>query len=166
MASQGDIRAARILLALALTGAIARWMATPGEPPGAIGYSAQDVSRPKREEVLGRSETLSEPLLPGERVNIDVADALELVRLPGIGPALAARIVDFRSQNGPFGGPDALLGVPGIGRATLRRLEPMLSFSESTRNTRASSPGLVSLNTASEAQLIHLPGIGPQKAAA
>ncbi len=59
-------------------------------------------------------------------IDVDAASAEELERLPGIGPALAARIVAERVARGPFGGPDGLLRVPGIGPKTLARIRAYL----------------------------------------
>jgi competence protein ComEA len=59
-------------------------------------------------------------------IDVDAASATELERLPGIGPALAARIVAERAAKGPFGGPDGLLRVPGIGPKTLARIRAYL----------------------------------------
>lgn len=55
-------------------------------------------------------------------VNINTASALELEELPGIGPALAQRIVEHREANGPFGSVDELTEVSGIGQAKLEAL--------------------------------------------
>src|SRR5688572_28818349 len=49
------------------------------------------------------------------RIDLDTAPAEEIERLPGIGPALARRIVSDRQSNGPFGCLAALDGVKGIG---------------------------------------------------
>lgn len=54
-------------------------------------------------------------------VNINRATAAELEALPGIGPALATRIVAHRQANGAFESPDDLLQVSGIGSKTLAR---------------------------------------------
>lgn len=54
----------------------------------------------------------------------DRATAEEWERLPGIGPALAARIVADRAARGPFGGPEGLARVRGIGPRTVERLRP------------------------------------------
>ena len=55
-------------------------------------------------------------------VNINTASASELEKLPGIGPALAQRIVEHRDSHGPFASVDALTDVPGIGKAKLEGL--------------------------------------------
>lgn len=59
---------------------------------------------------------------PAPLVDINTADATTLQNLPGIGPALAVRIVDFRAAHGPFASLDGLLDVPGIGPAKLAAL--------------------------------------------
>lgn len=58
----------------------------------------------------------------GGVVNINTAGAAELESLPGIGPALAARIVEYRDGHGPFASVDDLTDVPGIGPAKLEAL--------------------------------------------
>ncbi|MFN2250540.1 MAG: helix-hairpin-helix domain-containing protein [Anaerolineae bacterium] len=57
----------------------------------------------------------------GAVVNVNTATAAELEALPGIGPALAGRIVAHRQANGPFETTDDLLQVSGIGEKTLER---------------------------------------------
>jgi competence protein ComEA len=53
------------------------------------------------------------------RVNINTANATELTNLAGVGPALAARIISWREQNGPFRSIEELTAVSGIGPKTL-----------------------------------------------
>jgi len=60
-------------------------------------------------------------------LDVNLASAAELERLPGVGPALAARIVDVRAREGPFGSVDDLRRVRGVGVATLERLRPRLA---------------------------------------
>jgi competence protein ComEA len=62
-------------------------------------------------------------------VDVDVADSASLERLPGIGPALAARIVADRAARGPFGSAEAWQRVRGIGPALARRLAAHVTFS-------------------------------------
>lgn len=60
----------------------------------------------------------------GGVVDVNAATADELAALPGIGPALARRIVRWRAEHGRFRSVDALADVPGIGPATVERLRP------------------------------------------
>ncbi len=62
---------------------------------------------------------------PAEPVDLNRADAATLETLPGIGPALADRIVAFRELNGPFAGIDELLDVSGV---TPRRLDDVSPY--------------------------------------
>ena len=55
-------------------------------------------------------------------VNINTASATDLEKLPGIGKALAQRIVEYRDSHGPFATVDSLTDVPGIGKAKLEGL--------------------------------------------
>ena len=64
----------------------------------------------------------------GGPVNLNRAGAAELETLPGIGPVLAAAILRFRQDNGPFQTIDALEDVPGIGPKTLQNLRPLITI--------------------------------------
>lgn len=66
-------------------------------------------------------------------VDVDVADAASLEALPGIGPALARRIVDDRAQRGAFGSLEALGQVRGVGPRLLARLSAHVTFSGTPR---------------------------------
>jgi competence protein ComEA len=59
-------------------------------------------------------------------VNINTATAAELETLPGIGPAMAQRILDYRDASGPFATVDDLQNVSGIGPAMLEELRPLV----------------------------------------
>ena len=61
-------------------------------------------------------------LQAARQVDINTAGIAELERLPGVGPALAQRIVDDRQANGPFESPAALTRVKGIGPKTFDAL--------------------------------------------
>lgn len=60
-------------------------------------------------------------------VDVNTADTTTLETLPGIGPALAGRIVDHRTAHGPFASVDALIDVAGIGPATLARIRDLVT---------------------------------------
>lgn len=61
-------------------------------------------------------------------IDPNIASAIELERLNGIGPAMSARIVEWREQNGEFRTAEDLLAIPGIGPATLDRFRSQLSL--------------------------------------
>lgn len=62
-------------------------------------------------------------LAPGQTLNINTATEAELVQLPGVGPGLARRIVEYRQANGPFATIDDLQNVSGIGPSKFAKLE-------------------------------------------
>ena len=68
-------------------------------------------------------------------VNINTADADQLQLLPKVGPALAARIIDYRKANGPFKTVEEIVAVKGIGDSSLEKLEPYLATSGATTLT-------------------------------
>ncbi len=78
--------------------------------------------------------TLAEPDIalatPGDSgtVYVNVATTEQLIELPGIGPAMAGRIIEYRDANGPFTSLEDLDNVSGIGPATLEELAPFVSF--------------------------------------
>lgn len=70
----------------------------------------------------GGSESGGTQQPPG-LVNVNRSDASALEELPGVGPVLAQRIVDFRDANGPFTSVADLDEVSGIGPSLLAQLE-------------------------------------------
>lgn len=80
------------------------------------------VTVPSWDDVVEDAEPLVEVVEhepDRELVDLNSASAPELERLPGIGPALAEEIVDYREANGPFEMLEDLLNVSGIGPAKL-----------------------------------------------
>ena len=73
---------------------------------------------------------LATPLLAtgSALLRINHADAEALQRLPGVGPVLAQRIIEWREVNGPFASMVDLDKVDGVGPALLRDLEALLRF--------------------------------------
>ncbi|NPD30322.1 ComEA family DNA-binding protein [Eggerthellaceae bacterium zg-1084] len=57
-------------------------------------------------------------------VNVNTASEEALQQLPGVGPALAKRIVEYRRQHGPFARIEDLRGVSGVGDKVLARMRP------------------------------------------
>jgi len=61
--------------------------------------------------------------LEAGKININTADKAELDKLPGVGPALAERIIEYRKANGPFTDIAELKKVPGIGEAKFNQIK-------------------------------------------
>lgn len=64
------------------------------------------------------------------KININTASAALLDTLPGVGPVLAQRIVDYRESVGPFHSVSDLTNVEGIGSATLLKFEDMITLED------------------------------------
>jgi len=64
---------------------------------------------------------------PGALLNINTASAADFESLSGIGEVLAAAIVDYRTENGPFASVDDLEDVSGIGPATLEEIRDQIT---------------------------------------
>ncbi|WP_300750832.1 helix-hairpin-helix domain-containing protein [uncultured Oscillibacter sp.] len=64
-------------------------------------------------------------------VNLNTADEAALTALPGIGEALAARIVEYREAHGPFEAVEDLTNVSGIGQGKLAALEGLVTVEDS-----------------------------------
>ncbi len=61
-------------------------------------------------------------------VNINTASPSQFESLPGIGPVLAERIVQYREKNGPFSSPEDLLNVSGIGNTRFNEIKELISL--------------------------------------
>ncbi|WP_108669582.1 helix-hairpin-helix domain-containing protein [Peribacillus acanthi] len=62
-----------------------------------------------------------------EKVNLNMADEMNLQTLPGIGPSKAAAIVEYRNQNGGFKAVEELKNISGIGEKTFEKLKDLIS---------------------------------------
>jgi competence protein ComEA len=165
--SRKERRALALLLGLALLGHLLRAVAkAPGAPPAAVQLfdPASDGNPLAHRDSIRQQER---PLGASERIDVDHATAGEIARLPGIGPALARRIVADRESHGVFGSSEGLGRVRGIGPAMLARLSPHLSFGGNAAEAVVTSPpAAIDLNRATVADLVALPGIGPARARA
>lgn len=172
------------LLGLAVAGQGARAaLGRVHSPPGAILIQGAPPADPQGQRRL--AERLARPLARGERVDLNSASVDEIARLPRIGMSLAKRIVRDRSARGAFQGPKDLDRVPGVGPALLATLEDKVTYggaelgfplrgvnanpgTSGSYDSRSGGPSgaPVDLNSASLADLLALPGIGPGRARA
>ena len=74
-----------------------------------------------RLEARALQQEVKAPLL-----NINTATAAEFEKLPGVGPAMALRIVEYRQKNGGFKKIEELMNVRGIGEASFLKLKPQI----------------------------------------
>jgi competence protein ComEA len=69
-------------------------------------------------------------------INLNSASVAQLETLPGIGRAVAERIVEYRQKNGAFKKPEDLMNVRGIGEKGFLKLKPLVTVAAA----RASAP--------------------------
>ncbi len=80
--------------------------------------------------VASVAETVAQPSSEGsgyQKININTATAAQLETLPGIGPVLAQRILDYREHNGPFTALAQLTFVNGIGEKRLMEIMDLIT---------------------------------------
>lgn len=100
---------------------------TPAPAGGAAVSSAAASEAPAPEaSPAPAEEPVLEEVLVEKSVDINQASLEELDRLPGIGPALGQRIIDYREQNSGFYDIEEIMEVSGIGEKTFQKLEPYI----------------------------------------
>jgi comEA protein len=62
------------------------------------------------------------------KVNVNTANYDELMKIKGVGPAIAQAIIEHRGNKGPFLYPEDLLKIEGIGKKKLEKMKKQLSF--------------------------------------
>jgi len=178
--NDNERRALWVSVGLLLLASVLRfgWEVRPVPPLLPPDTTAYTTLLPAVEAAVAEEARRRLPLAPGERLDVNQVDAVELARLPGVGPALSDRIVAFRDTRGWIRVVDELLEVPGIGATTLERLRPHLrvspppagwtpprQFPESGGLGAGFDTSPMRLNEVGEAELERLPGIGPALAA-
>ena len=78
--------------------------------------------------LTGKSSTAPR-VTPDGPINLNRASPEQLESLPGIGPALAAAIVEYRQRDGPFATVDDITEVPGVGPKTLEKIRDLVTVS-------------------------------------
>lgn len=136
-------RAARIMDAVQSAGGATKDGASDALNLAALVVDGQQIRVPTRREArlaamtamptvaLGQNAAGSHAKskkAPNSPVNINKASAAELQALPGIGPALAQRIIEYRQQQGAFKTLSDLDAVKGVGPKKLEKLSPYIRF--------------------------------------
>ncbi len=85
------------------------------------------VDVPRQGEAVPSSLNGSTPNAATEKIDINTASAEELDKLPGIGPAIAKAIIDYRTQNGPFKTIETINDVKGIGDALFEKIKDQIT---------------------------------------
>jgi competence protein ComEA len=88
--------------------------------------SGKVVSNTAQDECLS-GVSASQPGCPVLPLNLNTASITQLDSLPGIGPAKAAAILQYRQEHGPFNSIEDLAKVPGFGPGAMARLQPRLT---------------------------------------
>jgi len=83
------------------------------------------VTQQGDESSTSDDDIISSPLKG--KININTADLGMLCQLPGIGQALAKRIIDYREANGPFKSVEELTNVEGFGETRLKNLKKYIT---------------------------------------
>jgi competence protein ComEA len=93
----------------------------------AVVQDQQQVVVPRRQAATtpGGTDALGGP--GAGLVNVNTADSETLQTLPGIGPVIATRIIEYRDEHGPFATVEDLVAVKGIGEVTLEKLRPLVT---------------------------------------
>jgi competence protein ComEA len=123
--STDERRALAIIAALLVLAAGARWLERPR--PVLEGAAALDLAALEQASRDARPAPRGQTVTDGERIDPNTASVTELTRLPGVGPALAARIVEERDR-APFRSAADLRRVAGIGAALSARLATSVSL--------------------------------------
>lgn len=123
--TKDEHRALAFITALLCLSAAVRLLGLP-EPVAVPESAALDLAGHIEavEGAVAEAEARARPLAEGEVIDPNTATTVELDRLPGVGPALADRIVADREAHGRFRTLGDLQRVAGIGARTAERLEP------------------------------------------
>jgi competence protein ComEA len=106
---------------------LAATLAVPVPAPQAVHASADAVAQPHAVQHQQESQ---------DRIDLNAANETQLQEVPGIGPAMASRIVTWREEHGPFERVEDLLNISGIGVKTLEKLRAYFVVAETANRRR------------------------------
>lgn len=110
-------------------------------PPAPAPHITQGGSQSRTRQAAGvRPSAPAVTARIAQRLDLNRATQAELERLPGIGPGLAKRILDYKRSHGRYNSVEELRDVKGIGDKRWRRLEPLLMVTATAPAPTALSP--------------------------
>lgn len=96
---------------------------TPGVGSGSGNNSGSaNGANPATAGIASLSAGSVNPVSAEGKININTAGPADLDKLPGVGPSLAGRIIQYRTEHGPFAQPEDLKNVAGIGAKTYEKM--------------------------------------------
>ena len=96
----------------------------------AFQYNRASLIEKGRTPIIESDLSARASFLLGAPFPINKAGIEEMVMLPGVGPKLAANIIQYRKEHGGITDSDTLMKVPGIGRKMAAKTAPLLKFQE------------------------------------
>jgi len=180
--STDERRALAIILAIILCATAARWLDRP--TPLLDDVAAVDLERLEADSREAKPDDAPRERAPKQKpptqaaprgkLDLNTATLAQIDSLPGIGPAVAQRIIAARETK-PFRHMADLRNVRGIGPALAARLAPLVLLSadpppDAEPQVKTAAPvaepsGPIDLNRGTAAELERLPGVGPALAA-
>lgn len=120
-------RGGLLVVVLLLVGAAwDTWRAVSVPAPVRVSAPVQSATRFDSVAESGEQSAPGAPRDTSLRLDLNRADVQDLDRLPGIGPVLAARIVEHRARHGGFRSVDELRAVRGVGPRLIEKLRPQV----------------------------------------
>lgn len=84
------------------------------------------LAQPVHPQSTAQAQTTQAPAQPAP-VNLNTATKADLEKLPGIGPSMAQRILDYRQKNGSFKKVEELMNIQGIGEKSFLKLKALIT---------------------------------------